>query len=81
MTSSSILRACLSISTLLPFNSCKTSNVIKTENLPESGAAIFTWGSYFDTNLEVGNFFQADHTVMVRFMSHYERCYEGPLFR
>jgi len=51
-----------------------------SQSLPESGAALFTWGTSYDTDILVESFFGSDHAVMVRFMPQYERSYEGPLF-
>lgn len=52
---------------------------IAPEELAPSGAAAFSWGSFYDTPIEVENFFGTDHSIMVRFMPEYERAYEGPL--
>lgn len=77
--SSNPIRSCLCISAILILLSCKTSNVSKTENIPESGAAVFTWGSYYDTDIKFSDFFYADYTIRIRFMPQYEQSYEGPL--
>ena len=51
-----------------------------SSSTPVSGAAQFIWGSFYDTDIDVGSFFATDHAVMVRFMQQHERSYEGPLF-
>jgi len=78
MSSKSIC-SCLFLSTILISLGCKTSSVGKTENVPVSGAAVFTWGTYFDTDIKFSDFFNSDYTIMVRFMPQYELSYEGPL--
>lgn len=47
--------------------------------LPDSGAAELTWGTSYDTGIEMASFFGGEHTLAVRFMAQYERSYEGPL--
>jgi Peptidase family M23 len=50
-----------------------------SSQLPESGAALFVWNTFYDTDLEAGDFFDTDHSLTVRFMAQYERAYEGTL--
>jgi hypothetical protein len=45
----------------------------------ESGAALFIWGSFYDTDIPVESFFGSDHTVMARFMAQYELGFEAPI--
>src|SRR5437867_1557302 len=52
---------------------------VPPQSLPQSGAAQFNWGSWYDTDILVESFFGSDHAVMLRFMPQYERSYEGPL--
>jgi hypothetical protein len=42
-------------------------------------AAHFGWGGYGHTDLEMAEFFDADHTAMARFMFQYPRGYIGPI--
>jgi Concanavalin A-like lectin/glucanases superfamily len=38
-----------------------------------------TWGGYADTDLDFTEFFNADHSVAVRFMLQYPHAYTGPV--
>ncbi|HST23573.1 MAG TPA: LamG-like jellyroll fold domain-containing protein, partial [Blastocatellia bacterium] len=38
-----------------------------------------TWGGYADTDINFSEFFNADHTVTVRFMLQYPNAYTGPM--
>ena len=42
-------------------------------------AVTFGWQGYVETDLQFTEFFNADHTVMVRFMPQYPNAYFGPL--
>jgi len=43
-------------------------------------SAALGWGVYADTNLQFSEFFNADHTIMVRFMPQYPTGYRGSIF-
>jgi hypothetical protein len=58
--------------------SCQTSPP-SPDNTPESGAAQFIWGSFYDTDIDLNSFFGTDHAVMVRFMPQYELTFEAPV--
>ena len=38
-----------------------------------------TWGGYADTDIDFAEFFNANHTIMVRFMLQYPNAYTGPI--
>lgn len=42
-------------------------------------AVTFSWNGYIDTDLDFSEFFNNEHTLVLRFMPQYPNAYEGPL--